>query len=107
MRHSCCRSSPSTRTYSASANALSILRSGVGILPAVESTLENRKLEAYATLENRKLEAYATLENRKLEAYATLENRKLEAYATLDFWASGGARLPIPLDYLYCLLEYC
>ena len=96
MRHSCCRSSPSTRTYSASANALSILRSGVGILPAVESTLENRKLEAYATLENR-----------KLEAYATLENRKLEAYATLDFWASGGARLPIPLDYLYCLLEYC
>ena len=96
MRHSCCRSSPSTRTYSAWANALSILRSGVGILPAVESTLENRKLEAYATLENR-----------KLEAYATLENRKLEAYATLDFWASGGARLPIPLDYLYCLLEYC
>ena len=30
-------------------SALSRLKSGVGILPAMESTLENRKLEAYAT----------------------------------------------------------
>ena len=30
--------------------ALSRLSSGVGILPAIESTLGNRKLEAYATL---------------------------------------------------------
>ena len=41
--------------------------SGVGILPAIDSTLENRKLEAYATLtENRKLEAYATLTTKNL-----------------------------------------
>ena len=38
------------------------LKGGVGFLSAIESTLENRKLEAYATLENRKLEAYATLD---------------------------------------------
>ena len=52
-----------------------IENSGVGILPAIESTFEDRKLEAYATFENRKLEAYDTLEDRKLEAYATLETQ--------------------------------
>ena len=35
-------------------SSLFSLRSGVGILPAIESTLGNRKLEAYATLLTRK-----------------------------------------------------
>ena len=46
-------------------------KSGVGILPAIESSLKSRKLEA----ESRKLEAGS----RKLE----VASRKLEAYATL------------------------
>ena len=54
--------------------ALPRLNSGVGILPAIESTLENRKLEALMLyLRSTKSNLIeSTLENRKPEAYATL-----------------------------------
>ncbi len=87
-------------------------KSGVGILPAIESSLKSRKLEA----ESRKLEA----ESRKLEAGSRkleagswksqvaswkleVASRKLEAYATLLIQQTA-ARLSSGPD---CLTHSC
>ena len=80
-------------------------KSGVGILPAIESSLKSRKLEA----ESRKLEAGS----RKLEAGSwksqvaswklEVASRKLEAYATLLIQQTA-ARLSSGPD---CLTHSC
>ena len=73
-------------------------KSGVGILPAIESSLKSRKLEA----ESRKLEAGS----RKLEAgswKSQVASWKLEAYATLLIQQTA-ARLSSGPD---CLTHSC
>ena len=73
-------------------------KSGVGILPAIESSLKSRKLEA----ESRKLEAgswKSQVASWKLE----VASRKLEAYATLLIQQTA-ARLSSGPD---CLTHSC
>ncbi len=62
-----------------------IENSGVGILPAIESTFEDRKLEAYATFEDRKLEAYATFGNPKIQSGRCPSRRVARGWEVVKF----------------------